>query len=342
MDIEQIKKVLERYTQGKCTDEEIRVIEQWFASVNQHRSAMIDDDFLKEQLEEVRSRIHEQISVPVVDMPARRKPWRRWLYTGAAAMLAGVIIFSLINRQGPALHPENPANPAVQSAVVKTNKVIRNGYVEISTSKGATEKIVLADGSTVSLNASSRLRYPEKFDGSTRTVYLEEGEAFFKVAADQAHPFIVQSGDVATTALGTSFNIRAYSREKKITVALITGKVKVDHAQKPKPVILLPSERVSIDCESAFMAKTTFDKEDDVAGWKLGVLVFKDASYNEVMAEIENRYNVTVINESGKTEWRYTGSFKDENLQDIIETICLTKNISYTIKNDTIFLKSKN
>lgn len=341
MDIEQIKKVLERYTQGKCTEEEVRVIEQWFASVNQHRSAMIEDDFLKEQLEEVRARIHEQITVPVVEMPVRQKPWRRWLYTGAAAMLAGIIAFSLINRQGPA-QPENPGHPAVQPAVVKTNKVIRNGYVEITTTRGTTEKVVLADGSTISLNASSRLRYPEKFSGSTRSIYLDEGEAFFKVASDPARPFIVHSGKVATTALGTSFNIRAYSREKKITVALITGKVKVDHAQKPKPVILLPSERLSIDRESALMAKTMFDREEEVVGWKQGFLVFKDASYDEVVAEIENRYNVRVINESGKDEWRYTGFFKDENLQDIIETICLTKNISYTIKNDTIFLKSKN
>ncbi|WP_343701870.1 FecR domain-containing protein [Chitinophaga sp.] len=342
MDIEQIKKVLERYTQGKCTEEEVQIIEQWFASVNQHRSAMIDDEFLQAQLEEVRSHIHEQITVPVVDMPARRRPWRKWLYTGAAAMLAGLIIFSLVHKQGPAAPAGSPGHLAVQSAVVKTNKVVRNGYVEISTTKGATEKIVLADGSTISLNASSRLRYPEKFGPSQRNIYLDEGEAFFKVAADPARPFIVHSGDVATTALGTSFNIRAYSREKKITVALITGKVKVDHAQKPKPVILLPSERVSIDRESALMAKTTFEREDDVVGWKQGFMVFKDASYNEVVAEIENRYNVTVINESGKNEWRYTGFFKDENLQDIIETICLTKNIHYTISNDTIFLKSKN
>ncbi len=65
-------------------------------------------------------------------------------------------------------------------------------------------------------------------------------------------------------------------------------------------------------------------------------------SYDEVATELENRYNVTVINESGITEWTYTGFFKDESLQEIMETICLTKNISYTLKNDTIFLTRKN
>lgn len=342
MDIEQIKKVLERYTQNKCTAEEIRVVEQWFASINQHRSSMIEDDFLKEQLEEVRLRIHDQINTPIVEMPVRKKAWRTWLYTGAAAMLAGVLAFALLYKPLPATHSENPLHPAVQSAVVKTNKVIRNGYVEVSTTKGATEKVVLADGSTVIVNSSSKLRYPEKFSGKNRSIYLDEGEAFFKVAEDPAHPFVVHSGDIATTALGTSFNIRAYSKEKKITVALLTGKVKIDHAQSQAPVILLPSERLSYDRVALSMAKTTFDKEDDIVGWKHGFLVFKDASYDELVNEIENRYNVTVLNECEAKEWNYTGFFKDESLQEIIETICLTKNISYTIKNDTIFLKCKN
>lgn len=342
MDIEQIKKVLERYTQNKCTAEEIRIIEQWFASINQHRSAMIEDDFLKEQLEEVRMRIQEQINTPIVEMPSRKRAWRTWLYTGAAAIVTGVLAFTLLYKPTPATHPGNPLHPAVQSNVVKSNKVIKNGYVEVSTAKGATEKVVLADGSTVIVNSSSRLRYPEKFTGKNRSIYLDEGEAFFKVAEDPAHPFVVHSGDIATTALGTSFNIRAYSKEKKITVALLTGKVKIDHAHNQEPVILLPSERLSYDKVSLSMAKTTFDKEDDIVGWKHGFLVFKDASYDELVNEIENRYNVTVINECETREWNYTGFFKDENLQEIIETICLTKNISYTIKNDTIFLKCKN
>ncbi|MGN7721482.1 FecR family protein [Chitinophaga sp. 22620] len=342
MDIEQIRKVLERYTQGKCTREEIRIIEQWFASINQHRSAMIEDDFLQEQLEEVRMRIQEQIALPAARPPARRRRLRAWIYTGAAAMITGAIAFTLLYKPMPATHPVNPGHQAVQSTVAKTNRVIRNGYVEISTARGSTEKVVLADGSTIMVNASSKLRYPEHFNGDTRSIYLEEGEAFFKVASDPKRPFIVHSGNIATTALGTSFNIRAYSREHRITVALLTGKVKVDHAETQQPVILLPSEQLSIDKQSMAMAKSVFDKEDDIIGWKNGYIAFKDASYDEVATELENRYNVTVINESGITEWTYTGFFKDESLQEIMETICLTKNISYTLKNDTIFLTRKN
>lgn len=339
MDIDQIKKVLERYAQGKCTEEEIAVIDQWFASINRHRSGMIEDDFLQDQLEEVKMRLQEQVALPgeTPVLPMKRR--RPWMLLAAAAMIAGIIALVMFNRTSS---PSAASSQTVATGTpAKSNRIVRNGYVEITTAKGATEKVVLVDGSTIMVNASSRLRYPEKF-GDTRSIYLDEGEAFFKVASDPARAFIVHSGGIATTALGTSFNIRAYAREKKITVALLSGKVKVDHADKASTIILLPSEQLSFDRQSLHMAKTTFEREDDIIGWKQGYLVFKDASYEEVIAEIENRYNVTVINESDKLEWNYTGFFKDENLQDIIETICLTKNISYTIKNDTIFLKSKN
>ncbi len=343
MEIDQIRKVLERYTQGKCTDEEVRIIEQWFASVNRHRSAMIQEEFLQEQLEEVKMRLQDHVitsGAPVIPLRSRR--WRTWAISGAAALMAGAIAISFLYKPTPADHPQNPVHTAVQSPAAKTNRVVRNGYVELTTAKGATEKIVLADGSTVNLNAGSRLRYPVSFSGPNRSIYLEEGEAFFKVAEDPRHPFIVHCNGVATTALGTSFNIRSYSREQRITVALLTGKVKVGQANRQDAVILLPSERLSIDRNSMEVAKSTFEKEDDIVGWKHGILAFRDASYSEVATELENRYNVTMVNETGNADWTYTGSFRDESLQEIVETICQIKNISYTLKNDTIFLTRKN
>lgn len=342
MDIEQIKRVLDRYTQGKSTPGEVKIIEQWFASINQHQTKLIDDDFLQAQLEEVRLRIHENMQRQA---PPRRNRLRAILYSGlAAAVIAGVTITLLRMQDRP-----KPAGTQVAAAHInktRSSKTIKDGYVEVITAKGATERIVLSDGSTVVVNASSKLRYPLKFDAHQRSILLEEGEAFFKVAADPARPFTVHTAELATTALGTSFNIRAYAHESKITVALLTGKVKVvDQTKKTDrdaPVFLMPQEQLSYNRKSLSMVKSGFNQQDEIVGWKHGFLVFKDASYKEVITEIENRYDVTVINQTEKTAWNYTGFFKDESLQDVIETICMTKNISYSIKNDTIFLKSKN
>src|SRR5690606_30294323 len=120
--------------------------------------------------------------------------------------------------------------------------------------KGANERIVLSDGSTIVVNASSRIRYPQQFPAGSRHVYLEEGEAFFTVAPSPASAFTVHAGDLRTTALGTSFNIRDYAHEHRITVALLSGKVQVDRTRdgssEGQPLILLPNEQVHYDVQS--------------------------------------------------------------------------------------------
>jgi len=338
VDIDQIKQILERYKQGKCSVEEREVIEQWFDSINRNANAIIEDDFLQEQLDEVQGRLQEQIH-PRQLKSIRPSRWR-WLSVAAVLIFSlGVIYFLYTNKASTHQSLADAGHP-------KLNKVVKDGFVEITTARGASERIVLSDGSTISLNASSKLRYPVDFGPSARNIFLDEGEAFFKVATDQKRPFTVFSGELSTTALGTSFNIRAYPHEHKITVALLTGKVKVDQKnvqqENAGQVILLPSELLSFDRNSLQMVKSNFSQPDEIVGWKHGYLVFKDASLGEIITEIENRYDVKVINESGKEDWSYTGSFKDESLQDVIETICLTKNIDYMIKNDTIILTSKN
>lgn len=338
MDTEHIKKVLERYTQGQCTAEESKIIEQWFEGVNRHPSTVENDEALSLELEAVKQRIHEKIQVP------RQRRLHPWYYMAAAAsvlLLGGAWLFNYIIEQSPAGVEET--TPVAHTAP-KSSRHIADGMVTLQTAKGANERIVLSDGSTIVVNASSRIRYPQQFPAGSRNVYLEEGEAFFTVAHNPASAFTVHTGDLHATALGTSFNIRDYAHEHRITIALLSGKVQVDRTRngssEGKPVILLPNEQVHYDVQSLRLEKSSFARPEEIAGWKQGYLVFKDASYNEVITEIENRYGVTIINQSDKKEWKYTGFFQEESLQDVIETICLAKSLSYKISKDTIMLKN--
>lgn len=334
MDTEKIKILLERYQQGRCSPEEEQIILQWFEGINGQQQVLIDEALLQRQLEEVKLSINEHL------LP-RRRNLRPWLYSGiAAAILLAAGIFFFNRNHSPASHPF-PSTVAHQTSP-GSYRTVRNGFVEIATAKGATEKITLPDGSAVTLNAASKLRYRSSF-GNTREIYLEEGEAFFNVAADPARRFTVHAGELATTALGTSFNIRAYHRENKITVALLTGKVQINNNTNntDSGTILLPSQQLSFNRQSLALVKTSFSKEDDITGWQKGYFIFKDAPYQEIVTAIENRYGVKIINNSHKTTWNYTGYFKDENLQDVMETICLATSLSCTIKNDTIYLENK-
>lgn len=330
--------MLDRYNQGSSTEEESAIIEQWFEGINQHHSMLVDEHYLQQQLDDVRQHVQERIQPPV----RRSRIGRIYSLAAAAVLLVAAGIFGIryfITQQQPSI-----PGMAVKSGNGKTNRIIRDGFVEVSTNKGATERIVLADGSTVVVNASSKIKYPVDFGGNSRDIYLLEGEAHFTVAQNGGGSFVVHTGELNTTALATVFNIRAYAYEQKIKVSLLEGKVKVDHVkegQSQPPIILLPSEQLDFDLHSLVLEKVNFSKPEEIAGWKQGYLVFKDASYQQVIKEIENRYGVTIINQSDKTQWEYTGFFKDESLQDIIETICLTKGLSYTIDQDSIYLKNK-
>lgn len=341
MDTEQIKILLERYNQGDCTPEEAAIVDQWFENINRHKSTYIADKELDQELDSIRLQLNEHIS----PAPKTRHIRTRYWYAAVAAVVllaAGLFWF---NSQ------TSPARPAAgnfqpPAIALQSNRVIRNGFVEITTPKGNRESITLEDGSSLELNAGSKVRYPEHFDAGSRTIFLEEGEAFFNVAPDPARQFVVNTGELATTALGTAFNIRAYASEHKVTVALVSGKVKVDQLDKnsrpASSLILLPSEQISYDRISLNLVKSVFSKTEEVTGWKQGYLVFRDAPYNEIVTGIENRYGITVVNKSDKKEWNYNGSFKNESLKDVMDIICLAKSLSYTIKNDTVYLQNKN
>jgi transmembrane sensor len=322
VELEHIRKLLERYNEGKCTLEESRLIEQWFDSINQQETTQINENALQADLADIGRALTSQID------KSQKRTIRPWYYMAAAvAMLITAGASFLIIR-----------NKADKPQLANT-KVLSNGYMIVTVAKGDTTQITLEDGSTVVLNAASRLRYPEHFSGNQRELFLEEGEAFFNVAPHPNSSFTVHAGNTSTTALGTSFNIRAYNHEQKITVALLTGKVKVVKARQ-EPLILSPSEQASFDSESATPVKSTFEEQEPI-GWQEGNLIFKDASYEEVRTGIENMYGVTLINQSDKKSWTYTGNFKKERLKNVMETICLTESLTFTIKKDTVLLRNK-
>jgi ferric-dicitrate binding protein FerR (iron transport regulator) len=330
---ETIRKLLERYNEGQCTPEEAATIEEWFDSIGDQYTSPKSEHEVQADLSAVQRALMKQIH------PAPRRFMRSWYYAAAAitVLVAAGAWFFQQRQQSPA--PALPGQQPLAGNLAKPTRTVNDGFVTVNTPKGNQERIVLEDGSKIVLNAASRIRYAEHFSGSHRDIYLEEGEALFDAAPGAENSFTVHAGNVITTALGTTFNVRAYAHEQQITVALLTGKVRVTTASQPS-LILQPSEQASYDLRSLQLVKTAFDTEV-VTGWQKGYLVFKDASYEQVRTGIENRYGVTIINQSDKKDWTYTGNFREETLANVIETICLTESLSYTIGKDTVILKNK-
>jgi len=199
----------------------------------------------------------------------------------------------------------------------------------------------LNDGSEVTLNSGSTLSYPKIFDQDKRMVKLS-GQAFFEVAHDASHPFIVQTGKIQTKVLGTEFNVSNYKAEKEVTVALVRGSVQIKTMDKNQDSILLkPGERMTYHSGSGKMIASSFDTEIET-GWKEGNTSFKAADFKTISSVFEKNFGYKLLLPHQTIKINYTGTFKNESPLHIIKAICYSLNLTYTIQNNTIILSSSN
>lgn len=202
-------------------------------------------------------------------------------------------------------------------------------------SYGQKVKFQLPDGSLVFLNSGSELQYPEKFSADSRMVSLK-GEAFFEVKRNEKKPFIISTGSMQTTVLGTSFNINAYENSKQ-AVSVVSGKVQVKNENYA--VVLEKDQQVLVE-------QGRMEKQDVIASelssWRNGVLVFKDTPMLEVARKLEKWYNVKIVLQDGALEkCFFTGQFTKEKLPIVLEVLKETFAITYEITKQQITLKGK-
>jgi transmembrane sensor len=180
---------------------------------------------------------------------------------------------------------------SVYTAHVWTKKQYADvATIEKYVAPGETQLIKLPDGTIVHINAGTLLLYPEKFMGSTRTVFLI-GEANFKVKKNAEQPFIVRSSTMSVTALGTEFNVKAYADDLDMEATLLEGKVKVVCGNEGKDYILLPGEQVSYNKTTGVSLLTRVDVEDATA-WQRGELVFRSVTVKEMGTVLQRKFNV--------------------------------------------------
>jgi len=214
-----------------------------------------------------------------------------------------------------------------------SNKITWNEKVTIS---GQKEIVTLADNSKVTLNSGSRLRYPERFTDSNRDVYLE-GEAYFEVAHDSENNFIVHTGSISTSVLGTKFNISAFSDDKKITVSLFEGKIQITDQEyndysKSRNIVLSPHQQWSYNLNTKNSEITKFDN-DKVIGWKDNKLVFENESLKLVFKKLSRAYGVkfTCSNKSILSQ-KITTKFENQSIWLVAEVIKKTTGLEYNMK----------
>lgn len=206
----------------------------------------------------------------------------------------------------------------------------------LTTPRGGEYKVTLPDGSRVWMNAGSSLRFPTRFNGSDRTVYLT-GEAYFEVAQNPTQPFLVQMPNgLKVAVLGTGFNIMAYEDESALNTTLVTGKVKVI-SPDGKDVVLLPSQQAVLSRKNGQMKVEEADV-DKVIAWKGGMFEFDDDDLSTVMRQLSRWYDVDVKYSGPIPDKHYTGSIRKLSTLSQALRILKTAGIRFTIDGRQIIV----
>ena len=204
----------------------------------------------------------------------------------------------------------------------------------MTTPRGKDCHLTLADGTRVWMNADSQLEFPEQFNGTRRTVRLH-GEAYFEVAKDRRHPFVVETDYLTTTVLGTSFNVRAYS-QNDASVALVEGSVSVKSGRENmllKPGQLVQVANGKLKAESVNTYGYTQRKD--------GYFYFTDDTMRGIMAELGRWYNKTVVfEEASDMDIRlHFVADRTQSLPQIINSLCEMDGVDIELGSDEIVVK---
>lgn len=210
-------------------------------------------------------------------------------------------------------------------------------YIKRSTAAGEKLTIDLRDGSWVRLNSLSSIVFGSDYGITAREIQLE-GEAFFEVAPDENKPFRVRTGEVMTTALGTSFN--AYSRDETVRISLTEGQVKVSHEKEE--LKLDPGEMATLGTGSGrAISKGNFDSMGSIL-WKEGKIPFYSRTFNSILSSLEDWYGVT-FRVSGEVPAgrKVTGIFDNGSLDDILKGLGFSLGFEYRINDDEVEINFK-
>lgn len=207
-------------------------------------------------------------------------------------------------------------------------------YLEASTSYGERKQIQLPDGTQVTLNSCSHIRYPDRFADKHRKVELE-GEGYFRVFHNEKQPFIVNARHFDVRVLGTCFNIKSYSSDELVSVDVESGKVQVD---MPEAMMRLQAkEQILINTLSGEYNKRR--DERTVAVWRKGGLRFNSTPIRDVAKDLERMYNCRITFAEGQDfNNLISGEHDNKSLDAVLQAIEYTSGIHYKKQGDKVLL----
>lgn len=312
---EKIKELSEKWMKGTLSEEERALFESWYNRPEENAIQWPGD----ETEEQLHNRIYDGIKAALqAGEDPRAVPMHQWWKVAAAVVViaAGALIWRATRSGEP-----GPAIAATQPTAHQTAEK----------PAGFIRHFTLPDGTHVVLQTGGRLDYPKQFTGNVREVSLS-GEAYFDVAQDGSKPFVIHTGRIRTTVLGTAFNIRALPDDKEIVVSVTTGKVKVEDNQKLLAV-LTSNQQVKYQPISAAVARDSVNAASLVTDWTKQEMAFDGQTFEEVAEKLGKRYGVDIRFKKDALKKSTIKVFFDgtETLETVLNRMCTISNSSYSI-----------
>jgi transmembrane sensor len=205
----------------------------------------------------------------------------------------------------------------------------------IETPYGGQYEVVLSDGSKVWLNSKSSLHYPVSFNGEQQRIVKLTGEAYFEIAKDSSHPFIVQSKGQAVLVLGTHFNVNAYDDEPATTTTLTEGAIRL--SGKSTTVQIKPNEQ---SVNNGITIRVQEVDASQFISWKDGYFEFQETDLKTAMRQIARWYNLKVVYSGEMPNKRFTGKiFRNLKLSSTLKILSYF-DVKFVVSNNTIYINN--
>jgi len=215
-------------------------------------------------------------------------------------------------------------------------------YNELTVPYGKTFRLVLSDGTSVSLNAGTSLKYPIRFiKGKDRQVFLK-GEAYFDVTKDTESPFVVNVNEMNVRVLGTQFNVSSYPEDLSYNTVLVEGSVGIYKKGKQfnieNTTLLKPGFRAAWN-KSSEVLNIEKVNTNIYTGWISGKLIFKNLPFKIIRKKLERHYNVTIVNNNKALENKtYNATFDTQKIEEVLEILNKSFSIKYKIEENKVII----
>lgn len=332
---ERLNYLLDRYLNNTATAAELAEYNAWYEEQGAKGLHLFEkEEEAKVYADELFNNIRNSIQYEEYQEEQARKKkvvvLYRWLSAAAVlVVVSSVLLFFNLRR---------PAQTVVASVVEKADSLIR-----VVNEGDEKKQLVLPDGSTAEVWGHTEVQYASSFGQSDRRVWLT-GKGYFKVTKDSSRPFVVFSGEVSTTALGTSFTITAWAGQPQVNVELHTGKVVVQQVPADRKgtfaaVYLSPGEALLCDAaKGVTVLQQPAGKAAHLPARKpvaLGARVGYTASFDQeslpaVLEAIAKGYQVQIrYDKQALTDRVFSGSIRaTDSLEQVLSRIAALHNLT--------------